>query len=38
MQFKCILASVKSGLADPIVDTAKAAGATGTLFKDEEQT
>jgi nitrogen regulatory protein PII len=32
MQFKVILASVKSGLADPIVDAAKAAGATGATI------
>ncbi len=32
MQFKMILASVKSGLADTVVDAAKDAGATGATI------
>ncbi len=32
MQFKVILASVKSGLSDAIVDAAKNAGATGATI------
>ena len=33
MKFKLILASVKPEKSDPIVDAAKAAGATGWIVK-----